>query len=57
VNLEPLVGAAAGAVVFGDPVGAPQAVGAAAILAGIALSTLPPLAVRGYSSPAGRPAC
>ncbi|HEY7605612.1 MAG TPA: DMT family transporter, partial [Actinomycetes bacterium] len=36
VNLEPLVGAAAGAVVFGDPVGAPPAVGAAAILAGIA---------------------
>jgi O-acetylserine/cysteine efflux transporter len=49
VNLEPLVGAAAGAAVFGDPVGASQAAGAAAILAGIALSTLPLLAVRGYS--------
>jgi drug/metabolite transporter (DMT)-like permease len=56
VNLEPLVGAAAGALVFGDRVGAAQAAGAAAILAGIALSTLPLLAVRGYSSPAGRPA-
>jgi len=56
VNLEPLVGAAAGAVVFGDPVGASQAAGAAAILTGIALSTLPLLAVGGYSSPAGRPA-
>jgi O-acetylserine/cysteine efflux transporter len=56
VNLEPLVGAAAGAFVFGDPVGAPQAMGAAAILTGIALSTLPLLAVRGYGSPAGRPA-
>jgi drug/metabolite transporter (DMT)-like permease len=44
VNLEPLVGAAAGAVVFGDPVGAAQAVGAAAILVGIALGTLPLLA-------------
>lgn len=56
VNLEPLVGAAAGALVFGDPVGAPQAMGAAAVLTGIALSTLPLLAVRGYGSPAGRPA-
>jgi drug/metabolite transporter (DMT)-like permease len=41
VNLEPLVGAAAGPVVFGDPVGLAQAAGAAAILAGIALSSLP----------------
>jgi drug/metabolite transporter (DMT)-like permease len=55
VNLEPLVGAAAGAVVFGDPVGAAQAAGAAAILAGIALSTLPLLAVRGDGSPRRRP--
>jgi drug/metabolite transporter (DMT)-like permease len=44
VNLEPLVGAAAGAVVFGDPVGMAQAAGGAAILAGIALSSLPLLA-------------
>ena len=41
VNLEPLVGAAAGAVVFGDPVGMAQAAGGAAILTGIALSSLP----------------
>jgi len=44
VNLEPLVGAAAGAVVFGDPVGMAQAVGVAAVLLGIALSSLPLLA-------------
>ena len=41
VNLEPLVGVAAGAAVFGDPVGMAQAAGAAAILTGIALSSLP----------------
>jgi len=41
VNLEPLVGAAAGAAVFGDPVGIAQAAGAAAILTGIALGSLP----------------
>jgi O-acetylserine/cysteine efflux transporter len=45
VNLEPLVGAVAGALVFGDPVGLALAAGAAAILAGIALSSLPLLAV------------
>jgi drug/metabolite transporter (DMT)-like permease len=44
LNLEPLVGAIAGAVVFGDPVGLVQAAGGAAILAGIALSSLPLLA-------------
>jgi O-acetylserine/cysteine efflux transporter len=41
VNLEPLVGAVAGAAVFGDPVGLAQAAGGAAILTGIALSSLP----------------
>jgi O-acetylserine/cysteine efflux transporter len=46
VNLEPLVGAAAGAVVFGDPVGMAQAAGGAAILTGIALSSLPLLRSR-----------
>jgi O-acetylserine/cysteine efflux transporter len=46
VNLEPLVGAAAGAVVFGDPVGLAQAAGGAAILGGIALSSLPLLRPR-----------
>jgi O-acetylserine/cysteine efflux transporter len=47
VNLEPLVGAAAGAVVFGDPVALAQAAGGAAILTGIALSSLPLLDGRG----------
>jgi O-acetylserine/cysteine efflux transporter len=41
LNLEPLVGAAAGAVVFGDPITMAQAAGGGAILAGIALSSLP----------------
>lgn len=39
VNLEPLVGAAAGALAFGDPFGALQMTGVAAILLGLALST------------------
>jgi O-acetylserine/cysteine efflux transporter len=50
LNLEPLVGAAAGAVVFGDPAGPQQIIGGAAILAGIALSSLPLLG--GGSRPA-----
>ena len=41
VNIEPLVGAVAGIVLFGDPVGPAQALGGAAIIAGIALSGLP----------------
>ena len=40
LNLEPLVGAMAGIVFFANPVGPRQALGGAAILAGIALSTL-----------------
>ena len=44
LNLEPMVGAAAGAVVFGDPVGPAQVIGGVAILAGIGLSSLPLLA-------------
>ena len=44
LNLEPLVGAIAGAVAFGDPVGLAQVAGGMAILAGIALSSLPLLA-------------
>jgi len=40
INLEPLVGAATGALLFGDPVGLPQAIGGATILTGIALSSL-----------------
>ncbi len=46
LNLEPLVGAIAGAVAFGDPVGAGSLVGGVAILAGIGLSSLPLFAVR-----------
>jgi O-acetylserine/cysteine efflux transporter len=53
LNLEPLVGAVAGAVVFADPVGMAQAAGGAAILAGIALSSLLLLRAQG---PRGRPA-
>ena len=40
-NIEPLVGAVAGIVVFGNPAGPGQLIGGAAILAGIALSSLP----------------
>jgi drug/metabolite transporter (DMT)-like permease len=41
LNLEPLVGAIAGAVAFGDKVGLVQVAGGLAILAGIGLSSLP----------------
>jgi len=41
LNLEPLVGAMIGIVAFGDPAGARQVAGGVAIIAGIALSTLP----------------
>src|SRR3954470_22261794 len=41
LNLEPLVGTAAGALAFGDPFGPMQLLGGAVILAGIALSTTP----------------
>ena len=41
VNLEPLVGAVAGVVVFGNPAGPGQLAGGTAILAGIGLSSLP----------------
>jgi O-acetylserine/cysteine efflux transporter len=40
LNLEPLVGAVLGIIVFADPVGPAQLAGGAAILAGIALSSL-----------------
>ena len=46
LNLEPLVGAIAGAVAFGDPAGLAQVGGGMAILAGIGLSSLPLLAGR-----------
>jgi len=41
LNLEPLVGAVVGIAAFGDPAGLAQAAGGAAIVAGIALSSLP----------------
>src|SRR3954469_8190981 len=41
LNLEPLVGTAAGALVFGDPFGPLQLLGGAVILLGIGLSTAP----------------
>ena len=41
INLEPLVGAVAGVVVFGNPFGPVQLAGATAILGGLALSSLP----------------
>lgn len=46
VNLEPLVGALAGALVFGDPFGGAQLIGGLAILGGLALSVLPAPAFR-----------
>jgi O-acetylserine/cysteine efflux transporter len=42
VNLEPVVGVAAGWIAFGDSAGVGQLFGAAAVLLGIALSTVPP---------------
>jgi len=53
LNLEPLVGAIVGAVVFGDPVGAWLLIGGVAILAGIGLSSLPLLAGRRPASARG----
>ena len=41
LNLEPLVGTAAGACAFGDPFGPMQLLGGFVILAGIVLSTAP----------------
>jgi O-acetylserine/cysteine efflux transporter len=43
-NLEPLVGAVAGVLFFGDPAGPAQLAGGAAVIAGITLSALPLLA-------------
>jgi len=56
LNLEPLVGAIAGAVAFGDPVGLAQVAGGAAILAGIGLSSLPLVAGRRASRRVAAPA-
>ena len=46
VNLEPLVGAIAGVALFGNPAGPVQAAGGTAIIAGIAMSSLPLLRPR-----------
>jgi drug/metabolite transporter (DMT)-like permease len=43
LNLEPLVGALVGVAAFGDPAGPRLAAGGAAIIAGIAMSSLPAL--------------
>lgn len=42
INLEPVVGAAAGWLALGEPAAAGQLLGVAAVLAGIAMSTKPP---------------
>jgi O-acetylserine/cysteine efflux transporter len=42
INLEPLVGAAAGWLAFGETAATGQLLGAVAVLAGIAISTAPP---------------
>ena len=53
LNIEPLVGAVAGVVVFGNPAGLQQLLGGAAILAGIGFSSLPLLtAARAEAGPA-----
>ena len=54
LNLEPLVGAVAGVVVFGDPAGPVQLAGGVAILAGIALSSLPLLGTTRRSPSSGQ---
>jgi drug/metabolite transporter (DMT)-like permease len=53
LNIEPLVGAVAGIILFGDPAGPVQVAGGAAIIAGIVLSSLPMLRVehRGADQP------
>jgi O-acetylserine/cysteine efflux transporter len=58
MNLEPLVGAMAGAAAFGDKFGAAQLAGGLVLVTGIALSALPRREGAGVSEPrAGRPAC
>jgi O-acetylserine/cysteine efflux transporter len=47
LNLEPLVGFLLGVALFGDVFGAPQIAGGAAVLAGIALTSLPLLLTPG----------
>lgn len=47
VNIEPVVGAAAGWLALGEPATIAQIGGVAAVIAGVALSTVPPKARRG----------
>ncbi len=52
LNLEPLVGALAGFMIFGDPAGIAQVLGALAVLGGIGLTAAPLLRHRGgHTSP------
>jgi drug/metabolite transporter (DMT)-like permease len=55
LNLEPLVGALVGVVAFGDPAGPRLAIGAAAILGGILMSSMPALRGGGRDRGRGRP--
>jgi O-acetylserine/cysteine efflux transporter len=50
LNLEPLVGALVGVAAFGDPAGLRLVIGGAAVLAGIAMSSLPALRARSVRS-------
>jgi drug/metabolite transporter (DMT)-like permease len=51
LNLEPLVGAVVGVLAFGDPAGPRLIAGAAAILGGILMSSVPALRRRGPGGP------
>jgi drug/metabolite transporter (DMT)-like permease len=51
LNLEPVVGAAAGTLAFGDPVGVTQLLGGVAVLAGIALTAIPLVSRRSATTP------
>jgi drug/metabolite transporter (DMT)-like permease len=55
LNLEPLVGALVGVAAFGDPAGPRLAIGAAAILGGILMSSMPALRGGGRDRGRGRP--
>ena len=52
VNLEPVVGVAAGVLAFGNPFGVPQALGAILVIAGLGLSA----GASGRRDPASSPA-
>ena len=55
LNLEPLVGALVGVAAFGDPAGPRLRAGVAAIIGGIALSSLPALRTRSRILQAAEP--